>query len=209
MHQSLSKCRAVAPRIPSWAGRTHQISAGLLNSPLRISHQRYAGIRISRYSRSRSTRQAGLIERGLSQQPVVEVVAINADKPHEPQPLPAITSKHAKTLICVGLLVAQPHRDIPVTVEHPPDVDVIVLLDVKDQVGIALERLVTAQHAGGGDGVVGAAHHVQTQAELADAGFAGAQPAEQRGVLGVVVQAVGGQAQAHVRSDEGGATSLA
>ena len=38
------------------------------------------------------------------------------------------------------LLVAQPHRDIPVTVEHPPDVDVIVLLDVKDQVGEALER---------------------------------------------------------------------
>ena len=38
------------------------------------------------------------------------------------------------------LLVAQPHRDIPVTVEHPPDVYVIVLLDVKDQVGEALER---------------------------------------------------------------------
>lgn len=38
------------------------------------------------------------------------------------------------------LLIAQPHRDIPVTVEHPPDVYVIVLLDVKDQVGEALER---------------------------------------------------------------------
>jgi len=27
-----------------------------------------------------------------------------------------------------------------VTVEHPPDVDVIVLLDVKNQVGVALKR---------------------------------------------------------------------
>ena len=43
----------------------------------------------------------------------------------------------------------------------------------------------------------GAGH--QRQLQVADAGFAGAQPAEQRRVFGVVVQAVGGQTQAHDR----------
>jgi len=76
-------------------------------------------------------------------------------------------------------------------------------------VGIAFQRRVAAQHAGRGNGVVRAAHHVQSQAQLAYTGFAGTQPAEQRSVLGVVVQAVGGKTEAHVRSDEGGATSLA
>ena len=66
-------------------------------------------------------------------------------------------------------------------------------------VGIALEPVVAAQHAGGGDRIVRAADRMQCQPQVADAGFAGAQPAEQRRVFGVVVQAVGGQTQAHDR----------
>ncbi|UKE71438.1 hypothetical protein K8O61_00685 [Xanthomonas cerealis pv. cerealis] len=44
---------------------------------------------------------------------------------------------------------------------------------------------------------MGAADRVQAEPQFADAGLAGAQPAEQGGVLALVVQSVGGQAQAH------------
>ena len=47
------------------------------------------------------------------------------------------------------------------------------------------------------DGVIGAADRMQLHAQLAQPGVAGAQPAEQGGVLVVVVQPIGGQADAH------------
>ncbi len=64
-------------------------------------------------------------------------------------------------------------------------------------IGIAAQAPVGRQHAGGLDGVEGTAHGMQAQLQLADAGLAGAQPAEQCGILGLVVDSVGGQAQAY------------
>ncbi|MNV48251.1 hypothetical protein D3C71_1401480 [compost metagenome] len=64
-------------------------------------------------------------------------------------------------------------------------------------IGVTLQGRVVGQRAGGGDGIEGAAHRMQLHAQLADTALAGTQPAEQRGVGALMVQMVGGQADAH------------
>ncbi|MNV31919.1 hypothetical protein D3C71_1232410 [compost metagenome] len=64
-------------------------------------------------------------------------------------------------------------------------------------IGVALQRREIGQEAQPLDGIEGAPDRVQFHPQLTQATIAGAQPAEQGGVLVVVVQAVGGQADAH------------
>ena len=64
-------------------------------------------------------------------------------------------------------------------------------------VGIAMQARIAGQEAIALDRVVGTADCMQGHAQLAQARLTGTQPAEQRGTRVMVVQAVGGQADAH------------
>ena len=57
-------------------------------------------------------------------------------------------------------------------------------------IGVAHQVAVAVHHVGGGNRIVGAAHSVQAQVQLAHAGFTGAQQRKQRGIFGLVVESV-------------------